>query len=38
MFKKDVVMLDDHLFSLNLEKWAVSIATLNERVKLKLEL
>ena len=36
VFKRDVVMLDDHLFSLNLEKWDISIATLNERVKLKL--
>jgi len=36
VFKKDVVMLDDHLFSLNLEKWNVSIATPNGRVKLKL--
>jgi len=36
VFKRDVVMLDDHLFFINLEDWTVSIASLNGRVKLKL--
>jgi len=36
IFKRDVVMLDDHLFSINFEDWTVSIATPNGRVKLKL--
>jgi len=36
VFKRDVVMLDDHLFSLNLDDWIVSISTPNGRVKLKL--
>ncbi|MHA1606111.1 MAG: RNA-guided endonuclease InsQ/TnpB family protein [Candidatus Freyarchaeota archaeon] len=36
VFKRDVVMLDDHLFSINLEKRDASIATLNGRVKVKL--
>ncbi|MEG9193950.1 MAG: transposase [Candidatus Methanoglobus sp.] len=36
VFKKQVVMLDDHLFSLNLESWEASIAVEGGRVKLKL--
>jgi putative transposase len=36
VFKKQVVMLDDHLFSLNLESWEVSIAVEGGRVKAKL--
>ena len=36
VFKKQVIMLDDHLFTLNLESWEVSIAVENGRVKLKL--
>ncbi len=35
-FKKDVIMLDDHLFKLDLENWSVSLATLNGRIKLKI--
>ena len=35
-FKKQVVMLDDHLFSLDFESWETSIAVENGRVKLKL--
>jgi putative transposase len=35
-FKKQVIMLDDHLFSLDLENWEVSIATEHGRIKLKL--
>jgi putative transposase len=35
-FKKQVIMLDDHLFSLDLEGWEASIAVENGRVKLKL--
>jgi putative transposase len=35
-FKKQVIMLDDHLFSLNLENWEVSIATEHGRIKLRL--
>jgi len=35
-FRKDVVMLDDHLFKLNLEGWTVSLATPNGRLKFKL--
>jgi|Deesub1362B_J571_1020462.scaffolds.fasta_scaffold08958_2 putative transposase len=35
-FKKDVIMLDEKLFSLNLNNLFVSIATPNGRVKLKL--
>jgi len=36
VFKKQVIMLDDHLFSLDLEGWEASIAVENGRVKLKL--
>jgi putative transposase len=36
VFKKQVIMLDDHLFSLDLEGWEVSVAVQNGRVKLKL--
>jgi len=36
VFKKQVVMLDDHLFSLNLESWEALIAVESGRVKLKL--
>lgn len=36
VFKRDVIMLDDHLFSPNLEGWTVSIAIPNGRIKLKL--
>jgi putative transposase len=36
VFKKQVVMLDDHLFSLNLESWEASIAIEGGRVKVKL--
>ncbi len=35
-FRRQVIMLDDHLFSINLEAWEASIATENGRVKLKL--
>jgi putative transposase len=35
-FKRQVVMLDDHLFSLDLESWEASIATEKGRVRLKL--
>jgi len=35
-FKRQVVMLDDHLFSLDFENWQASIATESGRVKLKL--
>ena len=35
-FKKQVVMLDDHLFSVDLENWEASIATESGRVRLKL--
>ena len=36
VFKRQVVMLDNHLFSLNLEVWEASIAVENGRIKLKL--
>jgi len=36
VFKKQVVMLDDHLFSLNPESWEASIAVEGGRVKAKL--
>jgi len=36
IFKKQVIMLDDHLFSLNLEGWEASIAVQGGRIKLKL--
>jgi len=36
VFKRDVVMLDDHLFSINLDDWTVSIATPSGRIKFKL--
>jgi putative transposase len=35
-FKKQVIMLDDHLFSLDLEGWEAFVAVENGRVKLKL--
>jgi putative transposase len=35
-FKKQVIMLDDHLLSLNLEGWEASIATGEGRITLKL--
>jgi putative transposase len=35
-FKKQVIMLDDHLLSLNLEGWEASIATGDGRTTLKL--
>jgi len=35
-FKKQVIMLDDHLFSLDLEGWEASVAVQGGRVKLKL--
>jgi len=35
-FKKQVIMLDGHLFSLDLERWEASIATEHGRIKLKL--
>jgi len=34
-FKKDVIMLDDHLFRLDLENWVVRISTPNGRVEFK---
>jgi putative transposase len=36
VFKKRVIMLDDHLFSLDLEGWEASIATGDGRITLKL--
>jgi putative transposase len=36
LFKKQVIMLDDHLFSLDLKDWETSIAVENGRAKLKL--
>ena len=36
MFKKDVIMLDDHLFKLDLENWTVKISTPNGGAKFKL--
>jgi len=35
-FKKQVLMLDDHLFSLDLERWEASIATEHGRIRVKL--
>ncbi len=35
MFKKDVIMLDDHLFKLDLENWLVRISTPNGRIGFK---
>jgi putative transposase len=35
-FRRQVAMLDDHLFSLDLESWEASIATEKGRVRLKL--
>jgi putative transposase len=35
-FKKQVIMLDDHLFNLDLEGWEASIAVEGGRVRLKL--
>jgi len=34
--RKDVVMLDDHLFKLDLRDWAVSISIPNGRLEYKL--
>ena len=34
--KRDVVFLDDHLFTLRLDRWEASIATLRGRVSLRL--
>jgi putative transposase len=36
MFKKQVIMLDNHLFTLDLESWKASIATAEGRIELKL--
>ena len=36
LFKRQVVMLDDHLFSIDLEGWKTSIATESGRIKLNL--
>ena len=36
VFKKQTIMLDGHLFNLDLENWEATIATENGRVKLKL--
>ena len=36
VFKKDVIMLDDHLFSLDLKKWRAFISTPNGRVEVEL--
>jgi len=35
MFNKDVIMLDDHLFKLDLENWIVRISTPNGRIGFK---
>lgn len=35
-FKKDVIMLDDHLFKLDLESWIVKISTPSGRLEFKL--
>jgi len=35
-FKRDMIMLDDHLFKLDLDGWNVRLATTIERIKLKL--
>jgi len=35
-FRRDVIMLDDHLFKLDLENWVVKISTPNGRLKFKL--
>jgi putative transposase len=35
-FKKSVIMLDDHLFSIDLEHWSVSLATPDGRVEVRL--
>jgi len=35
-FKKNVIMLDDHLFTIDLGGWKASIATPNGRVEVKL--
>ena len=36
IFKKDIIMFDDHLFNLDLENWIVRISTPNGRLKFKL--
>ncbi len=36
LLKKDVIMLDDHLFKLDLEDWTVRISTSNGRLEFKL--
>ncbi len=33
-FTKNVIMLDDHLFSIDLENWKASIATPDRRVEV----
>ena len=35
-FRKDVIMLDDHLFRLDLENWTVRLSTPNGRVELRI--
>ena len=35
VFKRDVIMLDDHLFKLDLETWIVRISTPNGRIEFK---
>jgi putative transposase len=36
VFKRDVILLDDHLFKLDLEDWTVRISTPNGRLEFKL--
>ena len=35
-FRKDVIMLDDHLFRLDLEDWTIRLSTQNGRIKLRI--
>ena len=35
-FRKDVIMLDDHLLKLEMEKWTVRLSTPKGRIELKL--
>ena len=35
-FRKDAIMLDDHLFKLDLENWTANLSTPNGRIELKL--
>lgn len=35
-FKRDVILLDDHLFTLDLKRWEASISTPKGRVKVEL--